>query len=676
MKDTRTARGRHSKAKRTAPYNSVNANAGRLGITLSVMAVLAGFMLAAGCARPPQPTRSTVARTQQSENVRDLVAEALRKGDDLEGCRAVIQQVNNHPPSDPGLKPLAKEEEDFLKQAYGLTNEEVAEVASTVFTALDVHHLETAFLFRDAAHSLRPSGLGPVDRAASAFAWTVRQVDLRERRGEPLPPNLVLRRGLGTAQETALVFLTLLEQLDLHGCVVSWANSTEDGSTSIPFWAGVLIGEDIYLFDSALGLPLPGPAGKGIATLAQVEAHPELVQALGNQKYPYAVSRQQIKEAVLKIACPLSALAPRMRDYLQKDILAGEEVNLSIVPRTLLDGFKKAARHAGMVKPVGVWDISLRALRSYVPPVEGGVGKAERQQQNFAAVGVPWQSFPPELNDLPGEPGQRLRQLFLFPFFYFYMEPRMPRELLMSWLPGLFESGSEGMGARKPPDLVQRQRMPRDLMLRGRFDEATNVLVSILEELRRQRGKPVDANMEAQMRQWRDRAVEVYAALLRVERQAANPRAKPQDPGPLAEAKQAVAQLWQTSGKVEERVRTAAIEPMLADVIYLLALCKHEQADRLQQRVHRAEQAKKAPPASDIKAAAEAWKSAAGWWETFLDGYSSSAAAPAARLLRARALEAVGQKKPAISLLEDFSGNLTNLQKCARLYLAKQFASH
>jgi hypothetical protein len=630
-----------------------------------------------GCARPAQPTSST-RQARQAENALDSISDTLRKGNDLEACRNVIRQINNQSSrrEDTESRSLSKEQEELLRTFFGLDAQELAEAGSNVFTLLDVHHLELCFLLRDAVRSLRMDSLRPQERAAAAFAWTVRQVGLRERPGEPLPPQFVLRRGLGTAQERALVFLAMLQQLGIHGCMVAMPPGAP--TSAAPYWAGALIDNEIYLFDTRLGLPLPGSGGKGIATLSQVVAQPDLLQVLSvDGKYPYDVTPQQVKNAEVYLASPLSALAPRM-EYLQTTLAATEGVNVWVDLSDLLKSFQGATTRPNFTgKKLQVWSLPLRALRSYLPATEGGVGKADRQQQTLAAVDVPWPYFPRELLDLGGEPGQRLRQLFASPFIYLYMEPRMPRELLMTWLPGLFQPTGAGLNQARIPDLVQHERMPRDLMLRGRFDEATNVLVSILEELRRQRAVPMSPGGDVEVRLWRDEAVRVYGTLLQLERQAANPKAQAtQNPAALADAKKRVAALWQNSGKVQDLVRRSAAQPMVTDVLLLMALCKQEQADRLEERLNRSARTGKRPTSSDAKAARDAWKSAAGWWETFLEGHGSSPNAPAARLLRARALEAIGEKEGAIALLEDLSGDLTNLEKTARLYLARRLKEH
>ena len=107
---------------------------------------------------------------------------------------------------------------------------------------------------------------------------------------------------------------------------------------------GALIGKDIYLFDARLGIPLPGPKGEGIATLAQVRAQPAVLQQLGlDAKNPYDVSQDQAQRAEVHVACALSALAPRMR-FLQDQLAATEKVRLGVDPAALVKKFTEAAQ--------------------------------------------------------------------------------------------------------------------------------------------------------------------------------------------------------------------------------------------------------------------------------------------------------------------------------------------
>ncbi len=267
-------------------------------------------------------------------------AQTLTRQTDLNACRNALQQINAELSEKPNLHPpaLTNEQKDWLRENLGLSGEELSEVETNHYTRLDNHHLFRCFLMRDAASTLEVKGVRgkagavvrekPLDQAARAFAWVMREVRLRQRDGEEAPPAFVLRRGWGTALERALVFLALLEQLGdpdaprprtarfsaansrqlrqpcVCGRAASWSATARRCICSIRY----------------LGLPLPGPKGEGIATLSQVRQQPEVLAQLNvGDKYRYPVTMEQARAAQALLVCPLSTLSPRMR-YLQEQI--------------------------------------------------------------------------------------------------------------------------------------------------------------------------------------------------------------------------------------------------------------------------------------------------------------------------------------------------------------------
>src|SRR5207253_10936580 len=137
-----------------------------------------------------------------------------------------------------------------------------------------------------------------------------------------------------------------------------------------------------------LGLPLPGPKGQGIATLAQLRAQPAILQQLTvDDKAPYDVSQDQARQAEIHVACVLSALAPRMR-YLQERLSGTDKVLLSVDPVALVQHFAAGVQSDPMKGVVvRVWnlpgDVSspIRVLRNFVPEDEGGIDKTARREQ-------------------------------------------------------------------------------------------------------------------------------------------------------------------------------------------------------------------------------------------------------------------------------------------------------
>jgi transglutaminase-like putative cysteine protease len=564
--------------------------------------------------------------------------EALHKGGDYGQCRTAVQLLNDYLNRSPEDRPpaLSDAERALLTSRFQLSPDELAEVESPTFTLLDAHHLEDCLLLRDAADALRVQDLPPLERANAAFAWVVRQVRLYEKPGAVLPPVSALRRGGGSPQERALIFLEILRQLGLEGCMAAVPGA--DASQAVRYWLpGVVIDKDIYLYETRMGLPLPGPKDAGNASLAQVRSQPDILQSLSaDEKHRYEVTADQAKQAEAHFACPLSGLTPRMR-WLQEKMASEQKVQLAVVPAARLEALETAAKGGGA--PVKVWNTPgdpntpVRIIRSTVPPEEGGTDKAHRREQWLLEL-VPWAFMSPTVRDMPGDPGRRLKEFFARPFLSLAMEP--------NW--------------------------PRDMALRGRYRDATSMLVRLRDVFQQLRSdKQTGGDVDAKLAKWRDRAVSAYANLLRA--QQGGPAG---NPAGLGTAQAEVNALWKESDKLVMWLQAAAAEPLIADTTYQLALCQQEQAERAQGTVERTRRTGKAPSESERTAAQDAWRSAADWWATYLDDYPNSPAAGDARVLRAQALAAVGDMATAEGLLKEQAAKATGLDKVACQYRLKR----
>src|SRR5262249_45957124 len=126
---------------------------------------------------------------------------------------------------------------------------------------------------------------------------------------------------------------------------------------------------------------------------------------------------------------------------------------------------------------------------------------------------------------------------------------------------------------------LDRARMPRDLLLRGRFEDATVLLVAMRDQLRGQRDRlNKNPDLPRQVLQWREQMIEAQANLLRAERGEV----------PAEPARRRRLQLWMEGEKYWSVVlEGAAAQPLLEEVTYQLALCRHERAERLQARLDR-----------------------------------------------------------------------------------------
>lgn len=223
--------------------------------------------------------------------------------------------------------------QDPNKRSVDRRRERLQDIESKYFTLVDANHLDQAFLFRDAAQQLRidleqqGAKADAASRekeqlalAAHAFGWVMRQVALKER--EPgtdvWPTHDILRRGTGDAEERLRVYLTLLDQLEIPGCMISRHKEVKDDEGNrrleeFPWAAGVLIGQEVYVFEPRLGVPVRGPDGQ-IASLKQIKANAEILAKHYPANDPDPVTPAQLEKTELLLAASLPALSSRMKD--------------------------------------------------------------------------------------------------------------------------------------------------------------------------------------------------------------------------------------------------------------------------------------------------------------------------------------------------------------------------
>jgi hypothetical protein len=673
--------------------------------------ILAGtlVLLLAGCTGGQSGTNRLDEGTpsDQIENPLEQAQEALAKGTDTGTCHTVLQQVNVHLSHQPEQRPapLTEEQRRVLqdRKLFGLDADELAEVESGSFTLLDAQHLDLCFLLHDAARSLELEGLSQPEQAAAAFAWVVRGIRLLQRNEDLLPPQFVLRRGWGTARERALAYVALLEQLGIPGCIL--AIPAEDSDQPRLWACGALASLDngkkaVLLFDPHCGLPLPGPSGpasgelaaafrralpihaeKGrqIATLADVRAHPELLEVFHiDDKHRYDVSAAQLQH--VRIAAPgmLSGLAPRMR-YLEEQL-----TGMNGTPRLALDPVQLVAawtavagEQGGSPVEVAIWGDGTRAQREFWPSEEGGTGKTQQLRDRLREL-VPWGILPKQILELPGDPGRQLQMFFSTPFAEALMTPNSLRDQVLR---GRLDEAAGQLVPKRDELLTQRKGFGSATAL---FDASARNLIETHEELHGQEqhvesATSLDQKINVWCDLWGQLIVTAQGNLLRAEKEAARPGGK--DPAARNQAQAQADAVWKQGqeplmvllGGRGAQVRTC-------EVTYLLALCKQEMAERLQARVDRAAAG---ATEADVQLARDAWKDAVLWWQNYDSDLSTLLAdlpeaanyrsgAAAARLLHARARAALGESAVARALLENVGGDLTPVEQTGRLYLVRQ----
>ncbi|HEY2787260.1 MAG TPA: hypothetical protein VGJ05_20035 [Fimbriiglobus sp.] len=593
---------------------------GAVGLALCIL-------LVRGLSVTPPPVSKNTEADKKAEDPWPQISSDLSRDTDVETCRRALDRLTTVLASNPEFVTppgLTATEEKTLRGFFpGFVDEDARELRSPAYTRLDPYHLAECYYLRDAARALDVADLAPVEQARRAFEFVCRQVyvnpwllpvgDGRVQPMPPVPPAYVLRRGWGTGLERAMVFLALLRQLGLDGCLIGpagaesksslYATPEKAGSLESlkgPFWAvGVRTGPDIFLFEPWRGDTFPGPDGKGISTLAQLKSNPQLVEVWAqDRRIPFDVAPSDLRTGEVYLATPLSSLAPRMK-MLEEKLTRSSAVKLYVDAAGTCDRFVKEKATSDRPKwwspppSVGGFDV-FHVLASFLPTDDGGRDKAQPQNR------------------------KTLYQISLLPTTLFAAAPELQSREAANVLRGYMQNVYTALYLTPPSPLERIQRG-------SYFDVATYLTEKergFSQAVQRFRGAP---SFPPAVRQFVDDLNAAYGEL-----QQARTRAV-RDPVEESACRAEIDKLWnrrEFTGLIVER---GLAEPAEAEATYLLALCKHEAAVRASIRAVRAMTAARdagADPKADPEklkeiraqaatarvAATGAWKEARTWW--------------------------------------------------------------
>jgi hypothetical protein len=166
--------------------------------------------------------------------------------------------------------------------------------------------------------------------------------------------------GRGDYVDRAKVLLMLLRAAELDAAMLSIG----DGESLVPWAVGVSIGDDYYLFDTKLGLPIPGKTPGSIATLKAALADAELLSSLDltieeslEDDTRYWVDQDQLKSLSALIYVAPESLSKRMA-ALESNQVGDQRLNLAAYPA---EEIGRLAEIEGVENRL--WDISLKTHR-------------------------------------------------------------------------------------------------------------------------------------------------------------------------------------------------------------------------------------------------------------------------------------------------------------------------
>jgi tetratricopeptide (TPR) repeat protein len=171
-------------------------------------------------------------------------------------------------------------------------------------------------------------------------------------------PLEVLLYGHGDAHERARVFVLLCRQTGIDAVMLGFQ---EEQSTARRGWLpAALIGGKLYLYDTALGLPIPGPEGQGIATLDQVRNDPQLLRRLDVEGLPaYPVTDKDLKQGVFALLDAEPAALSRRMEMLQAAMPAAQRLVLMAGASQLESALRKSKQP---IAGVSLWNVPFEAV--------------------------------------------------------------------------------------------------------------------------------------------------------------------------------------------------------------------------------------------------------------------------------------------------------------------------
>jgi hypothetical protein len=207
--------------------------------------------------------------------------------------------------------------------------------------------------------------LDPVERATALFDWTIRNIQLDDDANAiPRRPWQVLLYGHGTAEQRAWVFAQLCRQQGLDVVMLALPEAKPqadgaDGVRSTRFWLPALVSNgELYLFDTRLGLPIPGPGGKGVATLAQLRSDPALLRQLDLDDLPYTVTADDLQHVTASpVADPFSL--SRRAKAVEARLGGDDRLVLTARPSASAETLK----HVPGIESVTIWNYPFQTLR-------------------------------------------------------------------------------------------------------------------------------------------------------------------------------------------------------------------------------------------------------------------------------------------------------------------------
>lgn len=405
-------------------------------MTLAVVVAMAG-----GCSgRPaasrkePRPTETVRAVPVVPAEVRlqllDGAVAVLRRLDDFDEAAAyeqVFDRLNQWSHAGPAevewqREPLIASLPESLRAPRVVDDLE----GSTFDAAVDPIFLRDQRWLADLATSIRGDAVDDLEIARRLFTWTVRALALvtdppmQPTDGNPgvrwFQPGEILLSGRASAAQRSWMFLELLRHAGLSGVMIATRGASaeageksssddqqSDGQQLVPWIPAVISGNEAWLFEPTYGMPIPGPGGKGIATVRQAQADPAILASLDAAGRPYPVRADDLSRLGILVSATPESLSRRML-MVERSLVGSNAMSLAVQPAARVAEARAALSASdGAGIPAALWAFPWQTSQS----------RRQREADVQAAIGRELAALSVQLPEPAGSgPPRIFRPLF------------------------------------------------------------------------------------------------------------------------------------------------------------------------------------------------------------------------------------------------------------------------
>jgi tetratricopeptide (TPR) repeat protein len=283
---------------------------------------------------------------------------------------------------------LSPESKSYLTGQMAESPFKVEDFEARAFALKDARHIEDCLLYHNIA--ARVAGPGTIlERVRRLFDWTIRHVQLvppespipeilinQGIRPAPTRPYDVIVRGFASEipgdawAERSWVFLALCRQIGVDAAMIGYTVEEEvevegEGEAEIEvrerpyYWACAALADGVpYLFDTRLGMEIPGPGGEGVATIEQAAADPTVLDHLDlpDPPIPYPTGSADLARVRVFLDSSRGYFAPKM-GLLQNDLAGANRMVLYRDPAEQRDAWASAL--GDRLEAVELWELPL-----------------------------------------------------------------------------------------------------------------------------------------------------------------------------------------------------------------------------------------------------------------------------------------------------------------------------